>query len=576
MMGLSAATQQQALFSYHVNLEQRIPGDHQIRKLHAALDLDFVIPAVRNFYGRSGHVSLDPRVLVKLMILLFYFNIPSERELMEQLPVRLDFLWFLGFDLETSIPDHSVLSKARARWGTAVFQKLFVRTVKQCVRAGLVDGRLLHTDSTMVKANASKASVLETSPELVSALRQAYQELEDKLQVLPTPQGDEPKAMPATAAPVGASAGPQLASTDLPAVTPQRDSAVPESTPPQPEPTSVAIQVLPTAPEVKAESQPKASGKKLPVNSTHISKTDPLAQLSRSKNGLTDLNYKEHRMVDDAHGVITALSVTDSNVPDGTQLPGLAGQHQQTTGLERADVTVAGDHHYGTASNYLFCAEQGIRAHLADVSANVQERGKFPQTQFIYDAATDRLRCPAGHHLVFHQHRPEEMLKVYLIEDRTLCANCPLRSQCTAAKQGRSIRRHVQAQQISALLQEAKSPEARHSRKRRQHVMEGSFADAANNHGSKRARWRGLGRQKIQSWMIAAMQNLRILIQKATGRGGNKAAAALVAAAQEAGERKGAKYCFKNQERPIFRCHGWAQALWVSFGFRRGVELSSF
>src|ERR1039458_3953274 len=60
---------------------------------------------------------------------------------------------------------------------------------------------------------------------------------------------------------------------------------------------------------------------------------------------------------------------------------------------------------------------------------------------------------------------------------------------------------------------EANSPAARYSRKRRQHVMEGSFADAVNHHGAKQARWRGVWRQKIQSWLIAAVQNLRILLR---------------------------------------------------------------
>jgi len=539
MMGTSASAQPQALFSYHVNLEGRIPGDHPVRKLKAALDLDFVIPAVREFYGRSGHVSLDPRVIVKLMVLLFYFDIPSERELMEQLAVRLDFLWFLGFDLESEIPHHSVLSKARARWGSQIFEKLFVRTVEQCVDGGLVDGQLLHTDSTMVKANASKASVVKTAPELVSALRQAYQNLEEKLEVLPAPTSKEVASLEsARAAAVGASAQPEPAPIELKVVDPVPEGPLPESTPTEEvESKPVSIQVLPPAPQVQAEPQPKACGKKPPVNSTHISQTDPEAQLSRSKNGLTDLNYKEHRIVDDAHGVITALGVTDSNVPDSAPLPALVEQHQQSTGLKLAEITLAGDHHYGTASNYLFCEEQGIRAHLADVSANVEERGKFPPSQFIYEADRDRLRCPAGHYLVFHQHRPEEQLKVYQIEDAALCSHCPLRAQCTESKHGRSIRRHVEAERIAALLQDAKSPEARRSRKRRQHVMEGSFADAGNNHGAKRARWRGLGRQKIQSWLIAAMQNLRILIKHAAGPGAHRGAAALAGSVQEAVSR---------------------------------------
>jgi hypothetical protein len=244
-----------------------------------------------------------------------------------------------------------------------------------------------------------------------------------------------------------------------------------------------------------------------------VSTTDPEAELARSKNGLIELNYKDHRLVDDAHGVITAVAATTSNVADGTQFPALYEQHRGTTGLKPAQVTVAGDHHYGTAHNYIFCAQQGLRAHLGEVSANVQERGKLPPSQFVYEPGQDRLRCPQGHYLVRHQDRSDEQLTVYLIEDSAACAHCALREQCTQSKRGRSIRRHRQTPLLAAARAEANSPAGRYSRKRRQHVMEGSFADAVNNHGAKKARWRGLWRQKIQSWLIAAVQNLRILLR---------------------------------------------------------------
>jgi transposase len=176
MMGTQSSRRQPALFSYPIDLEHRLGADHLLRKVSATLDLSFVIPTVRHRYGRSGNVSLDPRVIVKLLLLLFLYDLPSERELMEQVRARLDFLWFLGFDLDTDIPNHSVLSKARARWGTRVFERLFVQTVNQCVQAGLVNGRLLHVDSTMVKAHAHKDTLVPSGPELVGALRQAYQE----------------------------------------------------------------------------------------------------------------------------------------------------------------------------------------------------------------------------------------------------------------------------------------------------------------------------------------------------------------------------------------------------------------
>jgi transposase len=181
MMGTQASNRQPALFSYHIDLEARVAADHLLRQVAAVLDLSFVAPAVRHLYGRSGNVSLDPKIILKMMLLLFLYNVPSERELMEQVGVRLDFLWFLGFDLDTEIPNHSVLSKARARWGEEVFQKLFIQMLQQCVKAGLVNGSLLHIDSTIVKASASKDSVVTTSPEMVSALRQAYQQQRCKL-----------------------------------------------------------------------------------------------------------------------------------------------------------------------------------------------------------------------------------------------------------------------------------------------------------------------------------------------------------------------------------------------------------
>ena len=198
---------------------------------------------------------------------------------------------------------------------------------------------------------------------------------------------------------------------------------------------------------------------------------------------------------------------------DGTQFPALSEQHRGTTGLKPAQVTVAGDPHYGTAHNYIFCAQQGLRAPLGEVSANVQERGKLPPSPFVYEPAQDRLRCPQGHYLVRHQDRPEEQLTVCLMEDPAACAHCALREQCPQSKRGRSIRRQVQAPLVAAARTEANSPAARYSRKRRQHVMEGSFADAVNHHGAKQARWRGVWRQKIQSWLIAAVQNLRILLR---------------------------------------------------------------
>ena len=100
-----------------VNLDERVPGDHPLRRIAEAIDFTWVRPAVRGRYGRRGNPSVDPVVLLKLMVLLFYEKVPSERALMTQLPLRLDWLWFCGYDLDEKVPDHSVISKARRASG---------------------------------------------------------------------------------------------------------------------------------------------------------------------------------------------------------------------------------------------------------------------------------------------------------------------------------------------------------------------------------------------------------------------------------------------------------------------------
>jgi transposase len=160
MMGIHQ--RQEELWTKAIDLGSRIPEDHILRQLEKVLDLGFVREEVADCYGERGNVSIDPVVLVRLMLLLFIDNVRSERELMRVLPLRIDYLWFLGYGLDDTIPNHSVLSKARKRWGVAIFEKLFGRVLEQCLKAGLVGLEKVHIDSSLVRANASLSSVVKT------------------------------------------------------------------------------------------------------------------------------------------------------------------------------------------------------------------------------------------------------------------------------------------------------------------------------------------------------------------------------------------------------------------------------
>src|SRR5260370_486944 len=185
MMGTQKSEPQ--LFHYAVNLEKRVRANHPLRQIKAAIDFSFVREEVAHCYGRNGNESVPPEGILKMMFLLFFDDIKSERELMEVIGERLDYLWFLDYGLDEKIPDHSVLSKARARWGKQVFESLFVRTVAQCVEAGLVDGQKLHVDSSLVDADAAKESVIKGAPPLIAALKRAYAATESKLEESSTP-----------------------------------------------------------------------------------------------------------------------------------------------------------------------------------------------------------------------------------------------------------------------------------------------------------------------------------------------------------------------------------------------------
>jgi transposase len=450
MMGIHQP--QEALFSYRVNLDHRVRKDHPLRQVAKVIDFTFVRAEVAQFYGKNGNEGIDPIILVKLMFLLFFDDVPSERELMERLPERLDYLWFLGYGMDETTPNHSVLSKARARWGKEVFENIFLRTVQQCVEAGLVDGRKIHVDSSLIDANASKDSVVKSSPELIAAYKEAVKAQASKLEDTKTPVNYEA------------------------------------------------------------------------VNDTHVSTTDPDAALVRKGGRGARPRYHHHRAIDDAQGVITAVETTPGSIAENKKLADLISQHEHNT--EKNVDTVVGDSKYGTNENLAACVAADIRPHLGVLEDKQQktkaQKGLYEAKDFTYNEATDTYRCPGGQELKRRRAHARRQTLEYAPEPG-VCSACSLRDHCTTAARGRTLERYEQAALAEAGKKIARSRQARRDRRRRQTLVEGSFAQAANEHGFKRSRWRRLWRQQIQDWLIAAVQNLKILMKAGLGTAGSGA-----------------------------------------------------
>jgi len=454
MMGFQS-DQQPKLFYPSINLEQRIPDQHVLRRIRSQVDFDFIYDEVRDRYGIKGNVSVPPPAILKMMLLLVLYNVRSERELMNTIPLRLDWLWFLGYDLDSEIPNHSVLSKARTRWGVEAFRCFFERIVWQCVQAGLVDGTKLFMDSSLIEADASNNSVF-SRPAFEPYLVKGCRELEARL--------EEPQ-------------------------------------------------------EASRDAEPPETPKSGVANKRHVSTTDPDASVVRQGKGGASLKYKIHRAVDVGCEVITATEVTTGETNEAHRLLPLVDQHGRNT--EQAAEIVVADTKYGTVDNYLACHDRGLRAHIPDIKRSQDNTGRregiFPTEAFRYDPQADSYRCPAGQELKARRHHVKQQAVDYLCA-RGICDACELRSQCTTAKTGRSLKRHLRQNELDRMRDRARSAPSRQDIRTRQHLMERSFA-RSTRYGFKRARWRRLWRVQIQEYLTAAVQNMMTLLRHVKERG---------------------------------------------------------
>lgn len=151
---------QEKLFT-SFQLSDRVPSENLYRKLNSCLDFKFLYKATAHYYGTEGQESIDPVVFFKLMLVGYLENLSSDRRIINTATMRLDIMYFIGYDIDETLPWHSTLSRTRQLYGEAIFKDLFKRTLKQCIDKGMVAGRRQAVDSVHVKANASMDSIEE-------------------------------------------------------------------------------------------------------------------------------------------------------------------------------------------------------------------------------------------------------------------------------------------------------------------------------------------------------------------------------------------------------------------------------
>jgi transposase len=157
MMGHHSRSE--ALF-YYFRLEDQVPENHLLRLIEKHVSFDFVRAKLQDSYSDTGRPSIDPELLLRIVLIGYLYGITSERKLVEELRMHLAWRWFTGLSFDQEIPHHSTFSKNRhGRFQESrLFEQLFEQIVRQCVEVGLVEGKHLSVDGSFVEANAAKES----------------------------------------------------------------------------------------------------------------------------------------------------------------------------------------------------------------------------------------------------------------------------------------------------------------------------------------------------------------------------------------------------------------------------------
>lgn len=463
MMGIKVY--QEKIF-YNFCLSKRVPENHFLRKLDKVVDLRFVRKLVADYYSYTGQPSIDPEVLFRMMLIGYFYGITSERRLAEDISLNLAYMWYLSYDLDESTPHHSVISKARARYGKEVFEQFFKHVLELCVQAGLVRGEKIFADSTFIRANASLKSIV---------LRQ---------------EAVEPSFTPKDFV--------QKVFAENP-VEPEQSTVSKNKTNPSPE--NQPKKLLP---------EKKQKHSKVYSNKTHVSKTDPDASIiSHGQKLPTQFTYKQHFTVDSHARVITAVEITPGAIGDERILPKLI--EQQPVKVKE----IGADSKYGTFDNYAYLLEHNILPSIPPWKPGRPNKSKrFSPQEFKYDPVADIYKCPAGKTVVKGNDKLLQNCWTYRAKKKD-CRRCNLQSQCISPPNSyRRIFRHVNQYALDKVALHLQTEHAKQTICQRKTFPEWVISEAKNRHGLRRAVCRGLEKVSIQVLLIASVQNLKRLVER--------------------------------------------------------------
>jgi len=458
MMGQQARSE--SLF-YYFRIEDHIPENHLLRLIDRHVDFAFVRETLKASYSHTGRPSIDPEVLLRILLIGYFYGITSERRLVEDVGMHLAYRWFTGLGFDQEVPHHSTFSKNRhGRFQeSSLFLELFERIVQQCMDVGLSKGIDLSVDSTQIRADASPDRTItrEQLPEVAKVNRtvREYVEQVERENVLTEP-------------------------TETP------DPSVSE-----------------------AEDKPELRRTYRNSPPMKISTTDPEAALS-SKRGTSEFAYYDNYLVDNRSCIIAGVTATPALLSQEI----IAARQMLERAKERfglQPVSVAADKSYGTGEFLSWLSNRQMTPYIPVLDRKQQTKGFYTQHEFTHIPEENAYRCPAGHLLHYIGLSRGAQGFTYSAKP-SQCQNCSHKPACTPSSTRRTLRVNWYEDVREHVRKLSQTPEFANARRARNKI-EALFSELRNQIRLRKVRLRGLRNAKEQFILAATAPNLKRLIR---------------------------------------------------------------
>jgi transposase len=446
----------QAQFFYAFDLDKVVPPDHLVRQIDGLLDLSWVHKELAPYYSHTGRPSIDPVLMIRMLVVGYVFAIRSERRLCAEVQVNLAYRWFCQLGIEDTIPDHSVFCRARQERfrKSDALRRVFECVVASCIAAGLVGGEALSIDASLIKADV------------------------DKKKRVP---GDQPIAWPKAE---------------------EASHAVREYL--------VALDIARNAEDSDGgDGGGSGGGSSRRKPPKEVSLTDPQATWVARPGVNPFFAYDANYLIDNKAGIIVDAEGTRANrtaeiVITETMVDRVARR------FNLRPSRLAGDSVYGAVRLLKWLVDRKITPHVPVWDKSARHDGTFSRGDFVFDQERNVYICPGGRELTSTGNIDQGHI-VYYRANKKDCSACLLKPKCTTAPM-RKVTRDLN-EDVRDSVRALANTEAFQNSSRERKKVEMRFAHMKRILKLDRLRLRGLSGARDEVLLTATAQNLRRLVK---------------------------------------------------------------